>query len=330
LPDLLAGRAPARIMADGAGLKQVVARHGFGPHGAGFVDSRRVMELFGAPDAPACRAQVEALVAKAPRLAFGYDELSAQRTSMTMVLELDRATADQLGALRVDVPGLSRRLPRGALFAFGVGLDTRAFDALAARIAAAMVELGQACDLPDLVDDGRELAVDLPFSDVPDGIRGGVVVVQDMKVSRDMPSDIEGYAVLASTNVAEILEAGALVLPSLGDLRTDGSFRTISAGPLASFLAEVQVAARDDALLVAAGSGARAWLEQAVAHQDEERPLLVYAYDVGRVMKIARAFAPAGAFEEGMMAGFEAMGLAVGSVHVGGEGLVFHMRMDMN
>jgi hypothetical protein len=73
---------PAKDMADGALVKQLMARHGFGGQLIGFADTRQLagkaLEAAGglpSPASPACTGELDRLSAKLPHLVLGYSEL---------------------------------------------------------------------------------------------------------------------------------------------------------------------------------------------------------------------------------------------------------------
>ncbi len=127
LPQILGAEKPARSMADGAELKQVIARHRLGPVMVGFADTKRLahaMVALAEETPPAdCLAEIDRLAAQVPRLVFGYSELTGKRFSGAAVVELAPALIERLKALRTTVPGLGAARAGEPRFAMGGGLD---------------------------------------------------------------------------------------------------------------------------------------------------------------------------------------------------------------
>ncbi|HEU4665945.1 MAG TPA: hypothetical protein VFS55_18090 [Dokdonella sp.] len=99
---------------------------GYLPYGSGWVDTRRLAAMIiariaegdpaKAPDAT-CREEIDALAAKAPRLAFGYSALDDKRMTMHARIDLDPALAKSLSALAAPLPGVA---PNDALLDFAL------------------------------------------------------------------------------------------------------------------------------------------------------------------------------------------------------------------
>jgi len=126
---------PATSMADSGALADFNQARGYLPHGSGWVDTRRIVALVGTDEGVAaiaraagseppmldatCRAEFDAIAAKAPRLAFGYTALDGERMSMHSRIDLEPALAQALLALGSSTPGGATR---DALFDFGIAL----------------------------------------------------------------------------------------------------------------------------------------------------------------------------------------------------------------
>lgn len=126
---------PAKSLADGGALADFNKARGYLPHGSGWVDTRRIVALVGTDEGVAaiaraagsepptldatCRAEFDAIAAKAPRLAFGYTTLDGERMSMHSRIDLEPALAQALLALGSSTPGGATR---DALFDFGIAL----------------------------------------------------------------------------------------------------------------------------------------------------------------------------------------------------------------
>lgn len=116
---------PARNMAESGALAEFDKLRGYLPYGSGWIDMRRIVALAienpmivkavsdaGAPagglDAT-CREELDAVASKAPRFAFGYTELSAERMTMRARVDLAPTIAQALIAIGSTVPGTASR-----------------------------------------------------------------------------------------------------------------------------------------------------------------------------------------------------------------------------
>jgi hypothetical protein len=140
LPYVLGTKQPDKSMKDGVALKKLAADYGFAPYGLGYVDFPRLLDLFmklpePQAEAPvACKSELSALAKRFPRFVIGYDEVTAQSMSMTAMFELAPDLAKKLLAIRGKVPGMSPKMSRTPLFAFGVGVDVDKTLALGAEL----------------------------------------------------------------------------------------------------------------------------------------------------------------------------------------------------
>jgi len=243
-------------------------------------------------DQAACKAQVTALAARFPRAVFGYDEISAKRASFSATLETDAATVKQLKALETRSPGVSTRLPDEPLAAFGGAIDVKAARAMAGELRGVWRKTAAVCGFSggggDDDDDGGSF--DLPGGLSPDALRGGLVVIQGGDLGGGLPSNIAGYAIVGVSDPTVLASLGDLLkMVGVKDFKADGKFHSLDLGKLGPFSGAVKqpvkVAARDQALVVAAGDRARATAEKAMAQTGGRSPLFMFAYDVGRVAK---------------------------------------------
>ncbi|HEX3760987.1 MAG TPA: hypothetical protein VHW23_19970, partial [Kofleriaceae bacterium] len=137
---------PARNMADGALVKQLMGRHGFGGQLIGFADTRQLagkaVEAAGAPPSPACTGELDRLSAKLPHLVFGYSELSASRLAGGFVVEMAPELVTEMRALKTEIPGLGAALSGHPLFALAAAIDLPRAQQLGAAAAGNLQQLG--------------------------------------------------------------------------------------------------------------------------------------------------------------------------------------------
>ncbi len=181
---------PARSMADGALIKQLMARHGFGGQLIGFADTRQLagkaIEAAGGTPTPACTAELDRVSAKLPRLVVGYSELSGSKIAGGLVVELAPEVVADMRALRTEVPGLGAALRGHPLFAFAAGVDLARAQQLGVAAAGNLRQLGTACGLGPLVDSAADMARGLsrPLPEPVGRISGGVVVQGSVQSGR--------------------------------------------------------------------------------------------------------------------------------------------------
>lgn len=137
LAHLFGDGSPERSAAEAGTLSAMVDDHGFLRHGAGYIDSVRLASLLigEGPDSPGlldsmeimpvelsseCRGELKDIVAKAPRMVFGYDAVSDDRMKVRSVLELEPAIAQEMAGWAAPVPGLGTSDDARIVFGYGV------------------------------------------------------------------------------------------------------------------------------------------------------------------------------------------------------------------
>ncbi len=112
---------PAKSLADTGALEAFNKQRGYLPYASGWIDTRKLFSAaiddpavaqFAAdgaksiekPDAT-CRAEIDAVLAKAPLLALGYTKFDTSQATMHMRLDLDPTLAKSLAAVPDALPG---------------------------------------------------------------------------------------------------------------------------------------------------------------------------------------------------------------------------------
>ncbi len=311
LPVLFGGQPmPGPTMADGAALKKIAADHGFAGYGVGYVDFHQLIEASlptpmpvaapaGAPAAAAgapaadpqatCRAALERGAAVFPRVVFGYDEISAKRAWMSGVLEADPDTAAALKAAQLSVPGVTSRMPQGALLVIGGAADRGKLAPLYHRAMAWANQASAACGggaLGDLQDGFANLGLAGGFD--LDDVRGGVLALMSIDLAGGMPQSAGGFAIIGVNDAGTFLQSlGMLLGDAAGKVEPDGKFHTVDLGPVSSFVkSPLKIAGKDGAVVVAAGDKARATAEAATRGPASPSPFFLLAYDVGKLQSL--------------------------------------------
>lgn len=338
---------PARSMADGALIKQLMARHGFGGQLIGFADTRQLagkaIEAAGGPASPACTAELDRLSARLPRLVVGYSELSGSKIAGGFVVELAPELVAELRALRTEVPGLGAALRGHPLFAFAVGLDLARAQQLGVAAAGSLRQLGTACGLGPLVDSAADMArgMSRPLPEPVGRISGGVMVVNDVAFGpagamRGMPENIDGLVLIASPDARALFDQAGAMNPTIKGLgvTADGKLHDLHV-PLPVPLA-LAAGVGDRLIVVTAGDQGRQAGDKLVgARAGARAPLFAMTYDVGKGMELASKLTGAdpgadipelGAFIASLKG---VMGRVAGTIDVTDHGLAWWSSIEL-
>ena len=344
---IVGGEKPQPSMADGGTLKEVTARHWFASYGSGFVDSAKMLKVVvmadlmksatGGDSMPqTCKPQLEALAAKFPRLAFGYDEVSPTRAAMRMVLEMEPALIARMKELEVDVPGMSGgKLSDKALIALGGGIDVGKAKAMALDFADGMAAFGTACGASDMVTSAGEMKEGLsqPLPPVVAGVKGGLIALLSAELSGGRPSNVSGYAYVITDNPGALADMATQQLAAMGNapkVAKDGKFHDVVPAGAVPGLDAVKAAVKEKALVVATGAKGPEAAERARGAKGKA-PLLFLSYDYGRLLKMGGdVMSQMGGSMPGMnerMA--QLFGLAAMWAYVSDQGLALSLTMEM-
>ena len=199
---------------------------GYLPYGSGWVDTRRVVSMIAAKASegdPAkaldatCREEIDALAAKAPRVAFGYRELDDKRMTMHARIDLDPALAKALSALAVPLPGSA---PDDALLDFALAMPVlKARDFFVAQADALAKAPFRCAELAavnqDMADARAKLAQAIP---PPLGDVTAARVTLDRfswGEGEDAMPDVAGTFLLGSGNPALLASLAQMASPAL-------------------------------------------------------------------------------------------------------------------
>ncbi len=311
LPQIVGAEQPPRNMAGGDELKRLIAKHRLGPVMVGFVDSKRLAHaLIGLAERtpPAdCIAEIDRLAARVPRLAFGYTELTDQRFSGGLVLELAPPLVEELKALRTAVPGLSAALAGEPMFALGGGFDLDRGKTAGRAAAAVLRDLGQACDAEALVDGARELrdALSEALPGPLAAIAGGAIAIDSIDfgsdhaarrshVSTPVPRGVEGFAMLAVPDAKDVFRSIAAFLPPVSEIEPDGELHELALTKYGMPF-DLHAGVGEQALAVAVGSRGKRLARQALAATGGGKaPFLAGTLDMGKVMALQAQLDPTG------------------------------------
>jgi hypothetical protein len=306
---LFGSERPARHLGNSEVFQQLLAEYGLAKISAGFIDARTIAEAFlGEGDAlnrdtlaamspeladkwpgidDTCKQEIRSLVALAPRMIIGTEQIDGNGFSGKFVIELRPDVAQDLMAMRASVPGLDSEHTTGTIMALGAGLDMERARAYVADKAAAISAMPYAC--PDLADLNRAA------SEVPAGLkslptalekaRGFAFVAEDVKLSGFLPTEVKGYTVVATGDTQSLLGLMRVLPPfTTNALTDDGTVTTLPDGTI-PFLTNVSYGAKaSHSVVFAVGGGSKERVGELLgAGPQSDPPLMVAVYDMGRL-----------------------------------------------
>jgi hypothetical protein len=297
--DLILGlQKPARNMADGALVKQLMAGHGFGGQMIGFADTRQLaakaIEAVGglsSPASPACTGELDRLSAKLPRVVFGYSELSGSRIAGSLVVEMAPDLVAAMRALKTEVPGLGAAMAGHPIMAFAAGFDLTRAQELGIAAAANLRQLGTACGVGSLVNGVAQVARRLsqPLPDLATRISGAAVIVDDMVIRAGdhsgTPEKIDGVLLVASPDARALFGKAIELEPMVKTLgiQVDGKLHELRM-PIPIFRVP-SVGISDRVIVVTAGDKQRGAGEKLIAARaGDKAPLFTATYDFPKLM----------------------------------------------
>jgi len=344
--DLILGlEQPARNMADGALVHQLMARHGFGGQMIGFADTRQLgskaLEAAGATSSPACTGALDRLSAALPRLVIGYRELSGSKITGGLILEMAPDAVAELRAIQTEVPGLGAALSGHPVLAFAAGVDLARAQQLGVAVAGHLRQFGTACGLGALVNGASQVARKLsqPLPDPFERISGGAFTIDEIAFPAGdrsgTPEKMAGVLLIASPDARGLFNhtlESAPLFKRLG-ITADGRLHDIPI-PVPMFSA-LAAGASDHVIVVTAGNKQRSdgdrWIG---ARAGGKAPLLAASYDFARIMDIGTQFRDMGPeasrpeFQRVLASMKDAFGQMSGTVDVTDHGLALWSTLE--
>jgi hypothetical protein len=299
---------PGKNIADSGRLGEIANTYRFDDYMIGIVDFERIAATF--LDAQTginaallnladfddsllsavCKTEIRSLAGVMPKIVMGYTELSAQKMSSKMVIELRDDIAAGVSTMTGIVPGLTA--PQDGLFSFGMSMDL-----LAARtfyserldaIEATPFECELFADLQEGVSAGRDV-LKQPIPPVAYGFKGFLAVVEDvqgMDLARQIPPTSADMRLLVAMDNAESLIAmGAMFSPELAALKIepDGEPVKLAMQQIDASGLDVYVAMSENGLGLSVGAGMQEGLaEMLKADAPDPSPFLVLDMDAER------------------------------------------------
>ena len=304
---ILGEQKPAQSVT-GAQLKAIAERDGFTGQGVGYADVAKIAALVldrnHAP--PACSAAFGKLAARVPRIAFGYDDLQAQRVAFGMVVELAPDLTKDARAISGSLPGLDRALDAKGAMTVAVAGDIPKARALAGRGAASVRDLAQPCEAPDLASfaDKLDRLATRPAPPFVETIHGFVGVVQKIALGPQGLQQLDAYAAVHLDHADDLVAMLKQELPGF-DLATDSQAKPLP--PMVPMSGHM--AASKDAIAVAVGAVSAGHAVDALAGKAVPAPLMVLQYDYSQLGDLM-TFNQSGSDADNMRAMMKAFGVA--------------------
>jgi hypothetical protein len=293
---------PAQSMADGKALAKVMTDYGYAPYIVGYFDSKLVMgqvaalkaqDPNGKAPSAACMGELDRLADRAPRIVFGYHELTTKKQTMSFVIELAPDLVKQLEALRAEVPGLGAAMANQPLLAFGGGLDIAGGVTFLRETVTSWQKVAQACEVEKAVDDFDHALRDLskPLPPQVAKFKGGVLALQDIAFGQGspIPQKIEGFAIVEATDAKGLFDEAIAKQPKLGQfgIQADGHLHELPRDKLPIPFA-VNVGVGDHTFAAAIGDKGKDLGERMMnVSGGGKAPFIAMTYDYGRLIQLS-------------------------------------------
>ncbi|MEN7344027.1 MAG: hypothetical protein AAAFM81_13835, partial [Pseudomonadota bacterium] len=311
---LLGNEKPATSLADVDTLTALADKYALIPQGVGYLDLQQIASTFidgpsGAVDtaifalggeSPAaglddvCKAEIKSLVGVMPRLALGYQSISADRMDLLTVAELRDDIAAALQPVAGSVPGMTS--DSDAMMKFGLGLDLKGMRGFVEDKMTAVADNPYECAALD----GMNMAavqmvqsINQPVPPLVYNFKGFFVELDNLDginlESPSVPESIDANAVLAFDNVEGLIAMGQMMLPPLGmmELAADGEPVQIPQEMLTGYAGEVFAAMTENTLALSSGKGASGNAKSLASSTDGADPaLMVMSVDLAGYMTL--------------------------------------------
>jgi hypothetical protein len=274
---------PRKNLKKSKDLRSIRKEYGFSEYLTGFISTERLAGIFAGKttkqddeffaaigDKPpevsdVCAAEIMQMAGIAPRVVFGYSDVSSQQIASAMIIELREDIAEGLATIPAAVPGLGT--DSGGLMSLGFGLNPLAirdfFESRLDAMEADPFECEKFADLQAGVAKGRE-ALNQPIPPVVYSFRGFVANIADIQgmdmATKTPPSSIDATILVAMENAEALLMMAAMFDPQIAALNLipDGTPVKLEFSQLAEIADVAFAALSTNALAISLGEGAEA------------------------------------------------------------------------
>jgi len=241
LVPLLGLTLPAENIAQTGVLEEIATQYGYLATYVGLVSTERLAATF--IDEPeglnknllslieydagmlddVCKEEIRSLAAAMPRMVTGYREISVERVTSSLVVEIREDIAAGLATIPAAVPGLGQS--HDALLSLGMSMNLMAArEFLEARLDALEAEPYQ-CDklsgLQQIVAGGRQ-ALSQPLPPIAYNFRGFLTIIEDIQgfdfQSKAPPESIDASFLLAMEDAPALLAFGQMMSAELAEM----------------------------------------------------------------------------------------------------------------
>lgn len=304
----LGTKSPRKNLKKSKTLRAIGKEYGFSAYLTGYVDTERLAgiftgsttdqddKFFAAMDEkpPAvtdvCAAEIMGMAGIAPRIVFGYSDVSSEQVESAMIVELREDIAAGLTTIPAPVPGLGTDL--GGFMSLGFGLNPMElrnfYESRLDAMEADPYECDKFADLQAGVAKGRE-ALNTPLPPVVYSFRGFVANIADIQgldfSSSTVPESIDASILIAVENAESLVMMAAMMDPQIAalNLLPDGKPVKLELAQLAEFAGNAFAALSTDALSISLGEGAETKsADMLVADSTEPAPFMSMNMDAAR------------------------------------------------
>ena len=304
----IGAKTPRNSLKKSKAFRAIRKEYDYSEHLLGYVDLQRIAAVFAgnstesdkalfaaigeqAPElSETCSAEVMEMASIAPRVVFGYSELSSDQIRSSMVIELRDDIAEGLATIPASVPGLGADF--GGLMSFGLGLNPMAlrefFEGRLDAMEADPYECEKFAELQAGVAKGRE-ALNQPLPPVVYSFRGFVANVADIQgldmVSGTPPESIEASILIGMENAEALVMMAAMFDPQIAalNLLPDGKPVKLEMPQLAEMADQAFAALSANALTVSLGDNAEeVSAEMLTADSPKSAPFMSMSMDSAR------------------------------------------------
>lgn len=300
---------PEESIAETAKLGDLMEKYGYTDHYIGLIDVvelasvfldeptglnaplLQVMDFDNSGLSDICREEIRDAAAVAPRMVFGYNEISRDQMNGSFVIELRSDIADGLTAIAAAVPGLGT--DPGGLLSMGMSGDygaTREF--IEARIDAIEADPYE-CEFFAEMQSGLEalkFGLNQPQLPIMYSFRGFNMVIDDVEgldLTADeppSPDSVHASLLVAMEDAQAMVAMGAMFSPELAslDLEPNGDPILLDLPQISSLGIEVYAAMEDDAIAISIGDDAESRVTEVLtADAADAPPVFSLAMDAG-------------------------------------------------
>lgn len=319
LPFVLGTRKPARSLGTGATVADLFARHRFMGFLLAYLDAANAVDIVTAqkpselgaplraltgPIPPACRADLDRLVAVAPRFVFGYRRFDESGFEGAAILETSPSLTSALQKLHAIVPGVMVPPAGRPLLALGAAIKTDELVSWLHGVATQLHDHPFACPwFATLNEAGDQLAQKLaaPLPPMLRGLRGFSLVIDEATI---LPPSIEGHLLVASDHLADLVSLLSGTIPAIAGIPIprDGRPVAIPTQQLGIPLRSVHIAMTPDRLVVASGAeSAQRTTDRLASPAPRRSPLFLIEFDAPRMQKLAASMGESGIADLGYL-----------------------------